>query len=315
MGSFLAAITSLLAVFGWTPQTAFQGYAEGEYVLVGPADAGRLETLDVARGDTVAPGAALFAIDRTSLLAARDQAASTLAAAEATAQNMAIGSRPADRAVIEAQQHQAAASLALAKIELARAQALQGSGAVSHDVLDQDRATVSVDEARLAETTASLAVADEPLGRDAERTAAAANVDTDRAALIAAQWHLDQAAPTAPKAGLIADTYFRPGEMVAAGQPVVSLLPPGNIKVRFYVPEADLDRFAVGAKVSLRCDGCGAPIPGIIRYIAPNAEYTPPVLFNRDNRARMVFLLEAWPTARPSALHPGQPVDVSLAAP
>ena len=156
---------------------------------------------------------------------------------------------------------------------------------------------------------------DEPIGRAAEQAADAAAIDVDQAALIAAQWHLDQAAPTAPAAGLVADTYFRPGEMIGAGQPVVSLLPPQNIKVRFYVPEGDLGRFSIGAKVLLDCDGCGAAIPGVVRYVAPDAEYTPPVLFNRDNRAKMVFLLEAWPAQRATDLHPGQPVDVSLPTP
>lgn len=315
MNIFSGLIASLLAAFGWAPQTSFQGYAEGEYVLIGPADAGRLQTLNVARGDTVAAGATLFAIDPTPLLAARDQAASVLAAAQAQAANITVGQRVADRAVIAARQHQAAATLALAQTQLARMRALLGKNAVSRDAFDQAQAAEIVDEARLAEANAALAVADEPLGRNAEQIAAAATITADRAALDAAQWHLDQATGVAPAAGLIADTYFRSGEMIAAGQPVVSLLPPGNIKVRFFVPESDLDRFAAGTRVTLACDGCGPPIPGVVRYIAPDAQYTPPVLFNRDNRARMVFLLEAWPTQRPTALHPGQPVDVSRAPP
>jgi HlyD family secretion protein len=315
MTIFSVGLASLMAFFGWVPQTVFQGYTEGEYVLIGPADTGRLAALDVVRGDKVATGALLFALDPTPLLAARDQAAATLAMAEAQAANLTTGNRPPDRAAVVAQQSQAKAALLLAQIELQRIQSLQANGAVSRDALDQAQATTTVDAARLAEATASLNVADEPLGRDAERDAASASIEVDRAALLAAQWHLDQAAPTAPAAGLIADTYFRPGEIIAAGQPVISLLPPGNIKVRFYVPEDQLGHFAIGTDVSLACDGCGAPIQGVVRYIAPDAEYTPPVLFNRDNRAKMVFLLEAWPITRQTALHPGQPVDVSLTTP
>jgi HlyD family secretion protein len=313
MGYFMAAILSVLGWFGGARPVVFQGYAEGEYVLVGPADGGRLARLEVARGDTVKAGAALFAVDPVALLAARDEAAAQLAAAEAQAANIATGSRVADRAVVAAQLGQAEASEALARVELARAQNLQGGGAMSRQALDEARATEAVDAARVAELAARLKVADEPLGRDAEREAAAAAVAADTAVLAAAQWHLAQAAPPAPAAGLVADTYFRPGEMVAARQPVVSLLPPENIKVRFYVPEGALDRFAAGTRVMLSCDGCGPAIPGRVRYVAPDAEYTPPVLFNRENRASMVFLVEAWPSARATALHPGQPVDVALA--
>jgi len=69
----------------------------------------------------------------------------------------------------------------------------------------------------------------------------------------------------------------------------------------------------IGTKVSLRCDGCGPDIPATVRFISPQSEYTPPVLYNRENRDRIVFMLEAWPTATPEALHPGQPVDVTVA--
>jgi HlyD family secretion protein len=105
---------------------------------------------------------------------------------------------------------------------------------------------------------------------------------------------------------------YRPGEWVAAGAPVVSILPPGNVKIRFYVPEPVLASLRIGAPVSVRCDGCGAAIAAKISFIAPQAEFTPPVIYSRENRAKLVFLVEAHPDAANAALHPGLPVEVAL---
>jgi len=105
---------------------------------------------------------------------------------------------------------------------------------------------------------------------------------------------------------------YRPGEWVAAGSPVVSLLPPGNVKIRFYVPEPALATLRRGAAVSVRCDGCSAPIAARVAFIAPQAEYTPPVIYSRENRSKLVFLVEARPDVPNAALHPGLPVEVSL---
>ncbi|MBC8022334.1 MAG: HlyD family secretion protein, partial [Burkholderiales bacterium] len=134
-----------------------------------------------------------------------------------------------------------------------------------------------------------------------------------RQALAQADWRLRQRTVTAFVAGTVADTLFARGEFVPAGAPVVSLLPPGNVKVRFFVPEPTLGSIQVGQKVSLSCDGCANPIGAIVAFIAPQAEFTPPVIYSRDNRAKLVFLVEAKPAAGDAAkLHPGQPVDVRL---
>ena len=99
-------------------------------------------------------------------------------------------------------------------------------------------------------------------------------------------------------AGLVVDTLYRPGEWVPAGAPVVSLLPPANVKIRFYVPETTVGTLRLGDAVSVHCDGCGADIAAAIRFIAPQAEFTPPVIYSRENRAKLVFLVEARPRAR-----------------
>ncbi len=109
----------------------------------------------------------------------------------------------------------------------------------------------------------------------------------------------------------VADTYFRPGEYVGAGQPVLALLPAANLKARFFVAEGEVATLAAGQAVTLHCDGCGAPIAARISRIATQAEYTPPVIYSNSQRARLVFLVEARPEAKDAArLRPGQPLDV-----
>jgi HlyD family secretion protein len=134
---------------------------------------------------------------------------------------------------------------------------------------------------------------------------------SDLATLEQADWRLKQKTVAAPVTGLVSDTLFVRGEWVPAGAPVVSLLPPANIKIRFFVPETVLGGFAVGQSVNVTCDGCGAPVPARITFIAPQAEYTPPVIYSREARSKLVFMLEARPAPDIAArMHPGQPVDV-----
>ena len=110
---------------------------------------------------------------------------------------------------------------------------------------------------------------------------------------------------------MVADTFFQPGEYVPAGQPVLALLPPAARKARFYVGEAEFGGLAVGQPVTIRCDGCGAPITAHISHLAAQAEYTPPVIYSNAQRARLVFRVEATPAAADAVrLHPGQPLDV-----
>jgi HlyD family secretion protein len=114
-------------------------------------------------------------------------------------------------------------------------------------------------------------------------------------------------------AGVVTDTLFVKGEWVPAGSPVVAILPPANVKVRFFVPEPKLGAVKVGQKVSVACDACGNPLEATVSFVAPQAEFTPPVIYSKDSRAKLVFLVEARPDPADAArLHPGQPVDVTL---
>ncbi len=112
--------------------------------------------------------------------------------------------------------------------------------------------------------------------------------------------------------GTVQQIYFRPGEMVPASRPVLSMLPPGNLKVRFYVPETGLPNIAYGDEIKVACDGCAAGLTARVSFIARQSEFTPPVIYSLDERAKLVFLIEALPE-KPGALRVGQPVDVTLA--
>jgi HlyD family secretion protein len=306
----------LTAACGSSQDKPLQGYVEGEYTRVGAPFAGTLEKLSVQRGDRVAVGAPLFALEQENELAARRQAEEQLRAAQARLENLKTGKRAPEVETVNEQLRQAIAARDLSEANLKRQEALFKSGFISSAALDDVRTKLRSDEARVAELKASVATMNLTMGRPDEIRAAEGDAKAAREALSQADWRLGQRAVEAPAAGRVNDTYYVVGDFVPAGSPVVSLLPPGNVKLRFYAPEPMLGRLKPGQTVSFTCDSCGAPMNATISFIADRAEFTPPVLFSRENRAKLVFLVEAKPAADVAArLNPGQPVDVTLPKP
>jgi HlyD family secretion protein len=311
LGGALIALAAAMGIGGNSGPLQVQGYIEGEYVYVGAPVAGRLERLDVARGDRVEAGDPLFQLDRASEQPARDDAAARLGRAEATLANLRKGKRPSEIESIQAQLAQAKAMLALSETKLERRKPL--GNAVSREDVEEASAEYERDQARVAELQAELETA--RLGARADEIEAAeAEVRAARAQLAQAEWRLGELSQAAPKAGRVVDTLYRPGEWVAAGAPVISMLPPDNVKVRFFVPEPQLGAIEVGDEVQVDCDACPPELVADISFIAPEAEYTPPVIYSREMRAKLVYLVEARPR-RPDSLRPGQPVDVTLLLP
>ena len=137
--------------------------------------------------------------------------------------------------------------------------------------------------------------------------------DQDRQRVAQAEWNFNQKRQAAPLAGLVYDTLFRQGEWVAAGKPVVALLPPQNIKVRAFVPETQVGSIHYGDTTQVTVDGVPDPFIGKVSYISPHAEYTPPVIYSRESRAKLVFMIESvFDPEISRGLHPGQPVDVEF---
>ena len=294
------------------PPPGYPGYVEAEYVRVGAPLAGTLARLAVQRGDQVRAAAALFALESESERAAREQAEAQVARADAALANLAKGRRPPEVAAVRMQLAQAQAALRQSEADLARTEKLVADRFLPPQRLDEARSARDRDRARVGELTAQVQVTELPARPD-EIVAARADLKAATDALAQAQWRLDQKTQAAPVAGVVTDTLFQPGEWVAAGAPVVSLLPPGNVKVRFFVPEPQLASLRVGAAVTVHCDGCATTVPARVTFIAPQAEYTPPVIYSRENRAKLVFLVEARPAAPDDRLHPGLPVEVALA--
>jgi HlyD family secretion protein len=306
------ALLLLAAACDRAPEPWLQGYAEGEYLRLGAPEAGWLESVAVERGDRVEPGAPLFTLEAGKQRAAVREAEARLARAGAELADLRLGKRPEEIDRIQAELAEAKASLAYAERDLRRQEQLARNDFAAKARLDQARSAAAEARARVAATEAELATARLPARSDQIEMAAAA-VRSAEAALAQACWELDQRTVRAPAAALVEDRLRRAGEWVPAGGIVVSLLPPGNVKVRFFVPEPRLGGLQVGQRVALRCDGCPAGQEGTVRYVAPEAEYTPPVIYSVDARAKLVFLVEAWPDAGVT-LHPGQPVDVDPSA-
>ncbi len=311
-----AWLCAALLLAGCAPEAArpLQGYVEGEYVRVAAPFAGTLVELSVKRGAEVAAGAPLFALERENESAARREAGERLAAAEARLANLRSGKRAPEVQAATEQVQQARAMRELSSANLKRQQQLFTSGFVSGSVLDDARAQVRRDDARVKELEATVATTKMPARAD-EIRAADADVRAAREVVAQTEWRLAQRAVAAPTAGLVHDTYYVVGEWVPAGSPVASVLPPGNVKVRFFVPETVLGRLKQGQAVTIACDSCPGPLAATIDFISDRAEFTPPVLYSKENRAKLVYLIEAKPApADVARLHPGQPVDVTLPA-
>jgi HlyD family secretion protein len=308
----LMGLIGVLAGCSEETREAWQGYVEGEYLQLASPYAGQLQKLHVRRGDVVEAGKPIFTLEQESEAAARAEAEQRLRAAQARLENLAQGRRAPEIEALRAELRQTQSAYELAQANLKREEQLVKTDASSRARYDEARTAFARDQARVAAAEAQLRSALQPLGREAERKAAEAEIAAAKAALAQAAWRLEQKSVAAPTAGQVQDTYFVQGEWVPAGRPVASLLPPGNVKLRFYVPEPRLPAVRAGTKVEVRCDGCPAPIPATVMFVSTQAEYTPPVLYSRDSRAKLLYLVEARPDEPGAPLHPGQPVDVRL---
>ncbi|MBI5276170.1 MAG: HlyD family efflux transporter periplasmic adaptor subunit [Burkholderiales bacterium] len=309
----LCVVALALAACGDRPPAAWPGYAEAEYVYVASSVAGRLQRLDVAAGQQVTAGKVLFALDAEAERAAREEARARLASATSQARNTDKGKRQTEVEVQLAQLRQARSQVELARKDFDRKQELVPTGAVSRADFDEARTALQQAQARVEELSAAVQVARLPARVD-ERAAAEAQVEAARQQLRATEWREQQMQQPAPVAGIVSDTFFRAGEFVNAGQPVLALLPPGQVKARFYVPQAELPQVTLGQAVRLACDGCGEPITARVSFIATQPEYTPPVIYSNAQRSKLVFLVEARPSAADGTrLRPGQPLDVRKA--
>ncbi len=322
-GWIAALVLLALAVGGgaawvyWPRQSGpnrLQGYVEGYLVFMAPEDGGRIDRLEVDYGDRVAAGQLLFELESSTQVAQQSEAEARLQQAQAQLANLQSAlQRPEEIAVIRAQEQRAKAQLDLSKAELDRQQTLFSRGIAAKAQFDQARTAYERDKAALEEVQRQIQAA-QIAGRSAEIKAAEAAVQAAQATLDQAETRLAKRKVSAPADAQVQDIYFRAGEMVAAGQPVLALLPPANRRIRFYVPEPRLATLALGAKVGVTCDSCPAGLQATISFISKEAEYTPPIIFSEQERAKLVFRVEAQPLDGAS-LPIGLPVSVTVPEP
>jgi HlyD family secretion protein len=249
-----------------------QGYGEADYVYLASQESGVVSEVFVREGDLVEAGAPIFRLEAGRI-------------------DYPLQGANAQRAALAQTIEVARANAELARQNYQRTSGLFREGFVSRARLDADHAALSAANARVEEARRQLTASSAEIGLWRQR-----------------RGDLDGAAPAA---GTIERVFHRPGEVVAAGQPIAALLPPQNMKVRFFAPEAMLSRLPVGAHVSVSCDGCAAPMAATVSFVAQEPQFTPPVIYSLDQREKLVFLVEARLDGR-GVIRPGMPLDVSL---
>jgi HlyD family secretion protein len=306
------AVAIVLFTFPANEDAEFPGYMEADLVLVGSEQGGRVLALSVEEGVAVKQGDPVFTLESSEQEASVAAAKARVAEAEARlADARAELQRPDEIKVLEAALKEAEAMLQVASNNLDRAQALFDKGWTTKAQLDDAIAQHDRNEASVAEAEKRIIAAKLP-GRSDMIDAAAANAEAARHALNEAEKNLGKRQVFAPADGTVEEVYFRPGEVVNAGQSVIALLPPRNLKVRFFVAEPERATLQVDQRVAITCDGCPSDLHAKINFIAREAEFTPPVIFSREQRQKLVYLVEARPEGPAAALTAGQPVTVTL---
>ena len=320
--AWLMGLLSFIPGIGHEGPPSWNGYVEADYVYAAAPSGGTITAIRVSEGDTVAPGDVLFTLDAATQQAqyeaavARANAANAqVAAAKATLANLKTGARPEELQVTQASLAQAEANLALAQQNFSRTQDLFDKGNVPRSQLDEAQASLDAANAAVVQLKAQLAVAQLPARDDqiaaaeaglaaAKSTAAAAMADA-----ATAKASLDNRTIVAPEAGRIERLYFASGEVAGAGAPVVSIAGSESLRIKFYLNEVDRPAFHLGEAVSVSCDGCAAGLTATIDHFASDPQFTPPIIYSRDERSRLVFLTEAVMAEQNSVL-PGQPVSI-----
>jgi HlyD family secretion protein len=309
--AFLSGLIALVIPgFGAEPRPVYAGYVEADYVYVAPAAGGTIKTVAVTEGEAVAAGQVLFTLGDSQQQAALRAAAARVVAAEANWQNLETGSRVQEINVIRASLNKAEADLALAQSTLERSERLAGSDLVPQAKLDQDRAGAASAQAQVDQLKAQLAVAELP-ARNAQITAAEANLAVAQADRDRADADLADRVVRSPASGIVDDVFYAAGESIAAGTPGLSIRPDGETVARFYVPETVRSTLSTGEIVAIGCDGCPEGLTARITRVASQPQFTPPVIYSRDERERLVYAVEAR-IAAGAELLPGQPLSVTV---
>lgn len=284
------------------------GYIEGDRVYLAAPVSGAVAQLYVREGERVAAGGRTFLIDPQIQRAQAASAAAAVGAAQARTEDLRKGDRAQELAVFDAELNAALASQREAEAEFGRIEPLVRQGIYAPARLDQvkaarDSARAQTAAVRRRREVAELGAREDAISQAEQQAAQAAG------GLNEAEARLGQLAPAAPRAARVEEVFYRPGEWAAANAPVLALLPDDEITLVFFVPQAEMARYRPGQTVRFRCDGCEGEGAARISWVSPRPEFTPPVLYSKGSRDRLVYRVEAEPQ-NAARLNPGLPVDV-----
>lgn len=304
-----AAFTALLSLFSPAEPTGFSGYVEADYTYVAPLASGRLTDVTVSEGQEVAAGLPLFDLDDAAAASALAQARAEADAAAADVRNLETGSREAELDVIRQTLQQAQLTLQQATTDASRIRALAARGVATSS--DRDKADTALQKAasEVRQLNAQLAAAELP-ARPEQIAAAKAKAEAAQQAVAQAETALGHYHVAAPVAGRIDRLFLKVGEVSGPSAPVLSIVRTGDLKLRFFVPEAVRTQFAIGARVMAECDGCDGDVGATVTYQASEPEFTPPLIYSRDERSRLTFMTEARLDEKGFRPPVGQPVTV-----
>ncbi|HHL0154657.1 TPA: HlyD family secretion protein [Klebsiella quasipneumoniae subsp. quasipneumoniae] len=294
------------------PENMLSGYSHGEFVYLSYSGNEKIERIFINKGDNVIPGQELVKIDSFDAQNIFLRAEEKLSAESAVLRNLKSGERPEELDIIRSQLKKAQSAESQVKRQLGRYRHLYANHAISRAEWEDIRDELTQKGAQVEELINQLKARQLPARQDEISQqlsmVAAAKLERDKALR-----DVQQTTIVSPINAKVFDIIYRVGERPSAGRPIISLLPPENIKVRFFIPEAMLGKFNIGTKVRLLCDGCAEPIPGVINYISPEAEFTPPVIYSTKRREKLIFMAEAIPVLEQAErMKIGQPFDVEI---
>ena len=304
----IGAVVAVVPGLGPDEPPVYNGYLEADYIYVAPLSAGRIVAIAAGEGEQVRAGQVLVTLEDSAQKAGLQAAEAGVAQAGANLDNLMTGGRADEIAVIAASLHRAEADRALAEANFARTRQLAVQGQVSAARVDQDRTAVAAAQAAVEQLQAQLTVAGLP-ARDAQRVAAEAALAVARAGAEGARISLADRVLRAPVSGVVERRFYAAGEVAGSGAPVLAIFQPDRLRVIFYLPQAERSGFRLGEVLAMACDGCPAGISARIVLMASEPQYTPPILYSRDERGRLVFRAEAQVSGA-AGLLPGQPVTL-----
>lgn len=290
------------------------GYIEARLRYISSPENGKLLELFTERGHEVKKDTLLFNLEKEPESFDLSIAKNALEEAHANLNDLEKGLRPSELDQIKAQMDAIVANLNFTKKSYERRKILLAKQLINEEAMEQILEALAVSEANLREVSAKL-LTGELSAREDQILAAKARLKQSLDKIDQSAWKVSKKSVTAPDNAFVFDTYFKPGEEVAAFQPVLSLLIPKEIKAIFFVLEPHLSSLKLGQEIKILTDGAHEAITGKISYISPNAEYTPPVIYARESRQDLVYKIEAeFSEDVAKQLHPGQPIEILFPA-